>query len=231
MKSAFMTACLATLFLAAQAQNDLTGAYGFSLPAPAEAPASEKNKGFQARLILIRMEGSLYRFWLDVQNGWPGYHVGETDGTISFKNDSASFDNTFEDATHPCILGFRLQGKTIRINSHSTSFNCGFGQGVYADGDYVRLSAQPALNQEWLEKEYGNSPHMRVNVSRAELFRDETGRIPFSPRRYLAKDTRLISIAETETLIYTELIPAPGQFTWGWLRKTELRNDPDKNAP
>jgi hypothetical protein len=222
MKRTLITALLATLFSTGQAQQDLSGAYGFALPAPPEAPAPEKNKGLQARLVLLRMEGSLYRFWLDVQNGWPGYHVGETDGTISFKNDTASFDNTFEDATHPCILGFRLMGNTLRINSHSTSFNCGFGQGVHADGDYARLPVQPVLNQEWLEKEYGNSPYVRVHVNRAELFRDETGRTPFSPRRYLVKDTRIMSIGETENMIYTELIPAAGQFTWGWLRKTEL---------
>ena len=76
-------------------------------------PKGEENSGPSGSLVLVRMDGNKYRFWLDVIIGRPDYNRGETDGTITFVNDTASFDNTYEDAEHPCILKFKLAGNTI----------------------------------------------------------------------------------------------------------------------
>ena len=216
------------VFLSISAQMNYSGVYGYSFKPQGEPPATEKNRGPKGNLVLLKMDGNKYRFWLDVSNGWPGYHVGETDGTISFVNDTASFDNTFEDAENPCILSFRISDNVIHINSHSTSFNCGFGQGVNADGDYTKLKVQPALNNEWLNKEYPQSPEMIVASKRAEIFQDENCLYPFAPKKYFIKGDSFISIAETEKTVYTEHIPFPGKFLWGWIKKTELKTMPPK---
>lgn len=223
MRRMILLLSFALVSLITTAQTNFSGAYGYSFKPQGEPPATEKNRGPKGNLVLLKMEGSKYRFWLDVETGWPQYHVGETDGTITFVNDTASFDNTFEEATHPCILSFKITGNIVTINSHSTSFNCGFGQGVHADGEYTKLKIQPVFNNEWLKKEYPQSPVALVTDNRAEIFQDETCLHSFSPKRYFVKGDKFMSIAETEKCIYTEYIPSPGKFVYGWIKKSEVK--------
>lgn len=223
MKKLFLVAHFFLVAVLLQAQTNYSGTYGYSFKPKGEPPKTEADKGPTGKLVLLRMDGNKYRFWLDVGLGWPNYHVGETDGTITIFNDTASFDNTFEDASHPCILKFKLSGNNININSLSTSFNCGFGNGVNADGDYTKLSVQPALNNEWLKKEYYNSPGIIITASRVEVFQDESGLRPFVPKKYFTKGESLISISETEKMIYTESIPSPGKLIYGWIKKTGVK--------
>lgn len=205
----------------ANAQKDLSGAYGYSLPVSKTQPPKDKTAIPGGQLILVKMEDNKYRFWLDVLTGPPGYNRGETDGTILFVNDTASFDNSYEDAEHPCILRFKITGSSISINSQSTSFNCGFGNGVNADGEYPRLKTQPVLDNKWLRKEYPSTPMATASSGKAELFQDENCLVPFSPKKYFSKGEIFLSIAETNKSIYTEYFNASGKFIWGWIKKSE----------
>lgn len=198
------------------------------MPVSKTQPPKDKTAIPGGQLVLIKMEENKYRFWLDVLTGPPGYNRGETDGTIVFINDTASFDNTFEDAENPCILKFKLTGNVININSQSTSFNCGFGNGVNADGDYTRLKTQPTLDNKWLRKEYSSSPMATATANKAELFQDENCLVPFSPKKYFNKGDSFLSIAETTKSIYTEYIPSAGKFIWGWIRKPDVTTEPAK---
>lgn len=204
-------------------QTNYTGAYGYSFKPQGDTGNDKEATGPSGNLVLQKMEGNKYRFWLDVTVGWPSYNMGETDGTISFVNDTASFDNTFEDAASPCILKFRITGTTIHIDSQSSSFNCGFGNGVNADGDYKKLKIQPVLNNAWLKKEYHQSPALTISASKAELFQDENGLHPFSKPQYFSKGDKLLSIAETEKTVYTEYFTPAGKFIYGWIKKTDLK--------
>jgi hypothetical protein len=209
-------------------QKDLSGAYGYTFPVQKAQPPKDKTAVPGGQLVLVRMEVNKYRFWLDVLTGPPGYNRGETDGTIVFVNDTASFDNTFEDAEHPCILKFKITGSIIRINSQSTSFNCGFGNGVNADADYPRLKTQPVLDNKWLRTEYPSTPLATPVENKAELFQDENCFVPFSPKKYLLKTDSFLSIAETEKSIYTEYFPSAGKFVWGWLKKSAIQIIPPR---
>ena len=213
--------------LLAYGQKDLSGAYGYTLPVSKTQPPKDKTAIPGGQVVLIKMEGNKYRFWLDVLTGPPGYNRGETDGTITFVNDTASFDNTFEDAENPCILKFKLTGTTITINSHSASLNCGFGNGVSANGDYLRLRTQPVLDNKWLKKEYPNTPMAAAASGKTEVFQDENCFVPFSPRVFFTKGDTFLSIAETEKSIYTEYFTATGKFLWGWIKKSDIKVLPD----
>ena len=169
------------------------------------------------------MDGNKYRFWLDVTIGWPSYNSGETDGTIAIVNDTASFDNTFEDAIDPCILKFKVENQSILISSASNSFNCGFGNNVSADGEYTKLKVQPVLNNDWLKKEYHQAQTLEVTTNKAELFQDEHCQYPFLKKQFLSKGQKLPAIAETEKTIYTEQITLEGKFVYGWLKKTTVK--------
>lgn len=212
----------------ANAQKDLSGAYGYSLPVSKTQPPKDKTAVPGGQLILVKMEDNKYRFWLDVLTGPPGYNRGETDGTILFVNDTASFDNSYEDAEHPCILRFKITGSSISINSESTSFNCGFGNGVNADGEYPRLKSQPVLDNKWLRKEYPSTPMATASSGKAELFQDENCLVPFSPRKHFSRGESFLSIAETNKSIYTEYFNATGKFIWGWIKKSETSTEQPK---
>lgn len=198
--------------LTTSGQKDLSGIYGYTLPVSKTQPPKDKTAKSAGQLVLVKMESSKYRFWLDVLTGPPGYNRGETDGTITFVNDTASFDNTFEDAENPCILKFKLSGTPLTIISHSTSFNCGLGNGVATDGDYPRLKTQPVLDNKWLKKEYPNTPMATTTSVKTEVFQDENCFVPFSPRVFFAKGDTFLSIAETNKSIYIEYTPTNGKF-------------------
>lgn len=223
MKKIFLSLTAIILCLQLFSQVNLSGSYGYYFKPQGPTGNDKEATGPKGNLVLIKMEGNKYRFWLDVTLGWPNYNVGETDGTVTFINDTASFDNTFEDATNPCILKFKITNNIININSLSTSFNCGFGNGVNADGDYTRLKNQPVLNNEWLKKEYHQSPVAEISVNKAEIFQDENCLYSFTPRKFFLKGDTFMSIAETEKTVYTEYIPTPGKFIWGWIKKTNLK--------
>lgn len=223
MKKIFLIAGLSLVTLFVTAQTNYSGSYGYYFKPQGNTGNDKDATGPTGNLVLLKMDGNKYRFWLDVTLGWPNYNVGETDGTITFVNDTASFDNTFEDATHPCILKFKISENKININSLSTSFNCGFGNGVNADGDYEKLKSQPVLNYEWLKKQYSQTPTIIINSKKAEVFQDENCLHPFAKAQFFTKGDSLLSIAETEKTIYTEFITAAGKFMYGWLRKTDLK--------
>ncbi|MEO7922638.1 MAG: hypothetical protein ABIR30_03110 [Chitinophagaceae bacterium] len=223
MKKNLITVLLSTWTVVAIAQTNLSGTYGYSFKPEGNPPKEAVNSGPSGKLVLLKMENTKYRFWLDVTVGWPSYNVGETDGAITFVNDTASFDNTFENATRPCILKFKLSNNTININSLSTSFNCGFGNGVNADGDYTRLTSQPILDKQWLKKEYPEAPTITINSDKVELFQDEGLLYPFAPRQFFTKGESMLGIVQTEKVVYTEHITASGTFLYGWVKKSGVK--------
>lgn len=222
MKKYFLAGLILLPVFSLFAQNDLSGSYGYSMPA-AGSVQKDKSAVPGGQLVLLKMEGNQYRFWLDVLTGAPGYNRGETDGTVSFVNDTASFDNTFEDAIDPCVLKFRRSGKNIIISNKAASFNCGFGNGVSADGEYKWLDNQVVLNNAWLKKQYPHSGTLKVGAVKAEMYRDQDGMQSFPAKRYLSKGDEFISIAETEKTVYTERITPDGTLQYGWLRKSDIK--------
>jgi len=223
MKRCILISILLAATCIVNAQTNLSGVYGYSFKPQGTPPKGEEDSGPSGSLVLLKMDGTKYRFWLDVTLGWPNYHVGETDGTITIVNDTASFDNTFEDAENPCILKFKVAGKMITINSMSSSFNCGFGNGVNADGDYTLMKSQPVMNYAWLKKQYYQTPTFIITSKKAEIFQDENCLRPFPKSFYFIKDDSLMNIAETEKTVYTEFITTTGKFIYGWLRKTDVK--------
>ncbi len=203
----------------ATAQTNYAGTYGYTLVNESHPKNKKAIPG--GTLVLVKMDANKYRFWLDVLNGAPGWNRGETDGTITFTGDTASFDNTFEDATNTCILKFKMGNKSININSQSTSFNCGFGNGVNADGDYPWLKTQPVIDNKWLNDQYHESPVLTVTTKKALLYHDENCRM--EKEGSFEKGISLLNISETENTFYTEYISPQGKFMYGWIKKSDIK--------
>ena len=221
MKKLFIITFILTLSYFSNAQQNYSGTYGYTLSLDAGQIPKEITSVPGGVLVLLKMEGNQYRFWLDVLNGPPGFNRGESDGSITFINDTASFDNTHEGAENPCILKFKKTGNTITINSESTSFNCGFGNGVNADGEYSWKKKQELLNNDWLKKQYPQAAMVTVQND-AELFKDENATQSFKPKKYVTKSMSILNIAETIDVVYTEYIDMKGNFIYGWIKKSYL---------
>ena len=209
-----------SVFLVAGAQENLTGAYGYKLEEPVATNTSEHAVP-GGLLVLVKMEKNMYRFWLDVLSKGPDFNRTETDGTLQFINDTASFDNTFEDAAQACILKFKRTGNQITIRSEGGAAGC--GSGLQANGDYPKLEKQPKLDDNWLRAQYPHAPVYKVNSAAAAFYRDQDGFQSFTPKRTLSKGNTFLAIAETETTVYTEMFLPDGTLQYGWLRKQDIK--------
>ncbi|MEO5946768.1 MAG: hypothetical protein ABIP79_08120 [Chitinophagaceae bacterium] len=223
MKKIFIFSCLLVAGFLSNAQVNYSGTYSYTNSIESKQIPKEITSVPGGVLVLMKMEGNTYRFWLDVLKGSPGFNRGETDGTIIFTGDTASFDNTFENAESPCVLRFQKKGQTITIHSQSTSFNCGFGNGVTADGVYRWKKQQVTLDNQWLKKQYPQASTFRVEDDQVELFRDESASQSFTPKLFFKKGDSFINITESEKNIYTEFIDAGGSFKYGWVRKLAIK--------
>lgn len=210
----FLPLLLACCMLSAQ---DLSGTYGYTMPLD-ELP-KDRSAIPGGTLVLVKTEGNTYRFWLDVLTGPPGWNRGETDGTITFKNDTAGYEFSFEDDDHPCILKFKVSGKTISINSQSTSLHCGFGNGVYADGDFAWMKPQQKLDNKWLLSQYPGSAMATIKNSNIRIYKDELCQKVSGLT--LPKGTVVPQIALEEEAFYTEYINAQGKLVLGWIKLSD----------
>ena len=219
MRKLLLAAALSISFFV-HGQADLSGSYGYLLEQPDNATKDEHAVP-GGRLVLIKMENNLYRFWLDVMTKGPDFNRMETDGTLQFVNDTASFDNTFEDAAQSCILKFRKSGNTIVITTHGGALGC--GSGLQANGAFTRFENQQKLDNNWLREQYPHAPLYKVTAAAAEFYQDQDGFRSFTPKRSFNKGETFLAIAETDKTVYTEMVMPDGTLRYGWLRKTDIK--------
>ena len=83
------------------------------------------------------------------------------------------------------------------------------------------MKNQPVLNNDWLKKEYNQSPIIVITADKATVYEDEN--CIYAKKQYFVKGDKLQSIAETEKTVYVEYIPSPGKFVYGWIKKTMIK--------
>jgi hypothetical protein len=59
---------------------------------------------------------------------------------LRIQNGKGHFCKKFKDTESDCRIDFDLTQKVVRIASVQGSPDCGFGFGIYADGDYIKKS-------------------------------------------------------------------------------------------
>lgn len=129
-----MMIAIALLANGAGASESVTGTYGWQ----DEHEAS-------GDLALIQ-DGSKVRFQLQVQAGPPGYNMGILEGEFELKNQEGVF---FSDENGPCQLSFRFKASEVEIKTDPEQTECGFGNGVYADGTFARMSSKTPTFEQW----------------------------------------------------------------------------------
>ncbi|AVP99410.1 hypothetical protein C7S18_20530 [Ahniella affigens] len=134
--SSYFGTLLAALFVSANAHaaESVTGTWEWA----------DKHEA-SGHLALIQ-EGTTVRFQLQLQAGPPGYNMGIIGGEFELKNGEGIF---FSDENGPCQLTFTFDAKSVVIKTDPEQTECGFGNGVYADGTFPRTSAKTPTFEEW----------------------------------------------------------------------------------
>lgn len=93
-------------------------------------------------------------FFINVNRGAPSYHYGNLYGRLQIKDSKGVFyTNTFSE--NGCKLNFRFVKNNLVIETVDTQMDCGFGNGVYADGAFVKKSSKiPEYFEDDIEKVY-----------------------------------------------------------------------------
>jgi hypothetical protein len=89
----------------------------------------------------------------------PSDHIGEIYGRVKIKKESGLFISQMEDAEESCKFSLKFTKDKLVIETIDGQYNCGFGQAVYADGTYKRLSTT-------------NSPYFVNSAGKKEYFKD-----------------------------------------------------------
>jgi len=77
-------------------------------------------------------------FYLDINRGAPSYNMGSLYGQLKIKNDNGTFYSKFDYTDNACKLAFQFSKDILNIKTVDGQDGCGFGNAVYADGDFKR---------------------------------------------------------------------------------------------
>ena len=73
-------------------------------------------------------------FYLEANRGEPDYNSGSTYGRLTFNKKTGNYEHIPTDTAHDCKL--ILIKRKDKIIIKTVSGDCGFGYGVFADGNY-----------------------------------------------------------------------------------------------
>jgi hypothetical protein len=206
----------------ATAQTDYSGNYSFSFDVAEalEPPKDQKNAGPEGFLTLFKIDSVQYKFWLNVNKGYPSFNMGMADGFITVKSNKAVYETKTDYADSSCKIIFTFHKNFVELEQRSTDFDCGFGHNVYADGKYEKKDALK-LNNAGIKKQYIEISVYKIVADRAFLFEDKEG--VKIKKQYFIKNDRVFSPAEDVNFVYVEFITANGKFIYGWLNKKDIK--------
>lgn len=134
MRSYFLIAFTSVIFFSSyvRAESVSSGTYTNLL--------AEKG-GKVGKLLLHPVENDRFMFSLKLNRGKPSYNSGHLFGELQFKGAVAIYESSeFKFKNERCVLAFEKNGDLMLIKTVDSNKQCGFGFGVYADGEYSLTS-------------------------------------------------------------------------------------------
>lgn len=203
------------------AQTDYTGIYSFSFPVNREMSdlkPSKEDGGPSGQLIVAKMNGGNYSFWLSVNRGWPSYNNGFISGKIQVKNENAIFSQQDEYSNGTCVLKFTFKQGLIEIVSDGYE-HCGFGHAVYADGNYKK-SKKILSNAYFFSSLEGMGDVKTIKSEKAILYTDSNLQSP--SKQYFIKNDKVYASQISKNAIFVEYMAKGQKYVYGWLKKEDL---------
>jgi len=117
----------------AQAQSTSIYAGTYSYGGVAEGDAG-------GMVIVYPESDSTILFYIDICRGEPSYNLGALYGRITLKGGQGVFYTKYDYSNTGCKWQFSFLNDTLKISTIDYQYECGFGNGVVADGNYSRKS-------------------------------------------------------------------------------------------
>ncbi|RXK62591.1 hypothetical protein ESA94_06220 [Lacibacter luteus] len=226
MKHLFVFIFVAFLISPAYSQTDFSGVYGKREPLSKEMREFFKEQkpvsddfGYDLKLILKKVSGFRYKFWLYVNKGFPSYNSGQIDGFVEFKADSALY--LLSDSIYGgCKLLFKNKESSFFVEHDYEYGGCGFGANVTAHGTYPLKSRLVKTNDIKSVYQF-EVEELIIKNAKAFIYSTATEKQP--TKQYFIKGDKILNITEQEDRIYTEYISANGKFISGWINKGDIQ--------
>lgn len=117
--------------------------------APTGTYEANMGAGGTGKLVVQEKGSDSIQFQLTVVMGGPSSPSGTATGTIALKDNKAVIEIKEYDAQNPCFLKFKFEADAAMVLQESnSSFACGFGNGVIADGHYQKVSTTATFDYE-----------------------------------------------------------------------------------
>jgi hypothetical protein len=82
-------------------------------------------------------------FYLELSRGAPSYNSGAMTGQMNIlKPGEAEFSINDADDYINCSLRFSFKMNELSINTQMNADTCGYGYGVFSDGDFIKISTE-----------------------------------------------------------------------------------------
>ena len=133
-------------------------------------------------------------------------------GMKSFYHVSGDWVDSSEE---PCSLNFIFENNRITI-SQTGYMNCGYGQGITANGTYLKIKG--ALPD--FKSRVGNAYEMDIKSARAYFYDDSS--LTYRLKSYLIKGDKFLIFKETPKAIFTVFFDKHHKtYTEGWISKVD----------
>lgn len=221
MKIYFITLFLNLSGIVALAQTDYTGIYSYSFPVDRNITHIKPGKedgGASGELILAKMEGEQYNFWLNINRGWPSYNNGYIGGIINIEKGKATLSQQDPYEAGFCILNFTFKTGLIEIVSEGYE-HCGFGNAVYADGKFMK--SKKILTGEYLFSMFeGMGTVKEIKSDKAIIYKDSNLLVP--TKQYFIRKDKVYTSEISANGIRIQYIAKGQKYVYGWIRKEDL---------
>jgi len=121
--------------------ENLTGTYTFG------DKEGAKGGGY---LVIERQEDDSLKFELDINIGAPNYNSGSLTGMLKLEGNTAVFNTSEYSKEEPCAITFTFNSdNSIQLKQdEGSSFSCGFGNRVFANGVYAKQKDEAIFQYE-----------------------------------------------------------------------------------
>ena len=102
-------------------------------------PAYKKSGG-EAKITVYQESENSIMFYINIQKGPPSYNMGSLFGKVSVDNGTAVYTSQEYD----CKWSMTFTKNSLIIRTLQNKEDCGFGNAVYAEGTYKKVSSKNA---------------------------------------------------------------------------------------
>ncbi len=125
----------------AEDADNISGTYklGMSKEDAKTAAIPKGETGYSGNATILLFANKKIGFCISYTKGYPGYHIGEIQGTATLTADGVyTYSESLDETNKPCQLTFTFKNKKLEILQSSDDSSCGFGAFVDISGTYKK---------------------------------------------------------------------------------------------